>query len=57
MLILLYISIAFVMIYTEVINCYRDNMKLNLMGSLVFSLFWVISIPYAIYLVWKESVK
>lgn len=55
MLILLYFSIAFVMLYTEVTNCYRDNMKLNLLDSLIFSLFWVISIPYTVYLVWKEG--
>lgn len=54
-MLVLYISITFVMMYTEVINCYRDNMKLNLTGSLLFSLLWVISIPYAIYLVWKEG--
>ena len=57
MIILLYFAIAFVMIYSEATNCYRCKVKFDFKRCLIFSLFWVISIPYAVYLVWKEGVE
>lgn len=55
MIILLYLAISFLMIYSEAMDCFRAGVKFDLKRCLILSLFWVISIPYAVYLVWKES--
>lgn len=54
-LILIYFAIAIVIFYSEAMDCYRGGMRFDLKRALIISLLWVLSIPYGVYLVWKES--
>lgn len=39
----------------EAMNCYRDKVKFHVVHELVFSALWPISLPFAVYTVWKEQ--
>lgn len=54
MFIILYLAISLVMLYTEAIDCYRCKVKFNILGSLLFSFAWIISLPWSIYSIWRE---
>lgn len=52
--IILYFVIATVILYTEATDSYKTSSKFKLGESLVFSLAWGVSIPFAIYTIWRE---
>jgi len=55
MLVLIYLIVALVVLYVEAINCYRDKVKLNLMHEVVFSVLWIVTLPLAVYTIWKDG--
>lgn len=57
MIIILYLAISLVMLYTEALDCYRTKVKFSILGSLLFSFCWVISLPWSIYSIWKAQQK
>ena len=57
MFFVLYLAISLVLLYTEAVDCYRCKVKFNILGSLLFSFCWIVSLPWSIYSIWKESEK
>lgn len=55
MLILTYLIVTLVVLYVEAMNCYRDKAKFDIAHELVFSILWVVTLPLAVYTVWKEK--
>lgn len=53
----IYFIIALNVLYVEAMNCYRDKAKFDVIHELVFSLLWVVSLPLAVYTVWKLSTE
>lgn len=56
-LLTIYIITTLVVLYVEAMNCYRDKTKFDVVHELVFSILWVVSLPLAVYTVWKESTE
>lgn len=54
MLILIYFIVALVVLFTEARDCYKEKASIDL-GSVVFSLLWPASLPFAIYIVWRDN--
>lgn len=50
----IYIITTLIVLYVEAMNCYRDKAKFHVVHELVFSALWPISLPFAVYTVWKE---
>lgn len=49
---------ALIVLYVEAMNCYRDKAKFDIVHELVFSVLWVVTLPLAVYTVWKlDEVK
>lgn len=57
MLFLIYLIVTLVVLYTEAMNCYRDKAKLDIIHEFIFSALWVVTLPLAIYTVWKLEGK
>lgn len=57
MLILIYSIVALIVLYVEAMNCYRDKAKFDLVHELIFSVLWVVTLPLAVYTVWKLSTE
>jgi hypothetical protein len=57
MFIILYLAITLVMLYSEALDCYRTKVKFNILGSLLFSFAWIISLPWSIYSIWAVQQK
>ena len=53
-LILIYLTVTLLVMYSEAIDTYRAKAKYKLVESVVFSFSWPVSLPLAIYSVWKE---
>lgn len=53
-LITLYFIIALNILYVEAMNCYRDKAKFNIVHEGMFSILWVVTLPLAVYTIWKE---
>lgn len=53
-LILIYLSVTLLVMYSEAIDTYRAKAKYKLLESVIFSFSWPVSLPLAIYSVWKE---
>lgn len=53
-LILIYLSVTLLVMYSEAIDTYRARAKYKLLESVVFSVSWPLSLPLSIYSVWKE---
>lgn len=54
LLIVIYLIVSLIVLYSEALDCYRSKCKLEVKQSLVFSLGWIISLPWSIYSIWKE---
>ncbi len=54
MLILIYLIVALVILYTEAKDCYTEKVKFDVCSELIFSFTWIISLPLSIYTIWKE---
>lgn len=50
----IYLSVTLLVMYSEAIDTYRAKAKYKLLESVIFSFSWPISLPLAIYSVWKE---
>lgn len=57
MLVILYFIVSLVVLYVEAINCYRDKAKFDLIHESTFSILWVVTLPLAVYTVWKLSTE
>ena len=55
MLVILYFIVSLVVLYVEAINCYRDKAKFDIIHEGIFSILWVITLPLAVYTIWKEN--
>lgn len=55
MTILMYFIIGLVILYTEAKDCYIANRKFDMGSELIFSFSWPLSLPLAIYTIWKEK--
>lgn len=55
MIILIYLVIAINVLYTEAKDCYIAGRKFDVGSELIFSFTWPISLPLAIYTIWKEK--
>ena len=53
----IYFITALNVLYVEAMNCYKDKAKFDVLHELVFSDLWVVTLPLAIYTVWKLEVK
>lgn len=53
----IYFIIALNVLYVEAMNCYRDKAKFDVVHELVFSILWVVTLPLAVYTVWKLSTE
>lgn len=53
----IYFITALIVLYVESMNCYRDKAKFDVVHELVFSILWVITLPLAVYTVWKLSTE
>jgi len=54
MLLFIYSIVTLLVMYSEAIDTYRAKAKYKLLESVIFSFSWPISLPLAIYSVWKE---
>lgn len=50
----IYFIIALNVLYVEAMNCYRDKAKFDIVHEGVFSILWVVTLPLAVYTIWKE---
>jgi len=57
MFFIVYLTISLVMLYSEALDCYRCKVKFNILGSLLFSFCWIISLPWSIYSIWDAQQK
>ena len=55
MFFIVYLAISLVMLYSEALDCYRCKVKFDVVESLIFSLTWIISLPWSIYSIWREQ--
>lgn len=55
MILTLYFTVVLVTLYTEARDCYVNNRKFDLGSELIFSFTWPLSLPLAIYTIWKEK--
>jgi hypothetical protein len=55
MILTLYFTVVLVILYTEARDCYVNNRKFDLGSELIFSFTWPLSLPLAIYTIWKEK--
>lgn len=55
MTILMYFIIGLVILYSEARDCYVSDRKFDFYSELIFSFSWPISLPLAIYTIWKEK--
>lgn len=53
-LFLIYVVVTLLVMYSEAMDTYRVKAKYKFLESVIFSLSWPISLPLAIYSVWKE---
>lgn len=53
-LLIIYFIVVLVVLYIESINCYRDKAKFDIVHEGVFSILWVVTLPLAVYTIWKE---
>jgi hypothetical protein len=53
----IYFITALIVLYVEAMNCYRDKAKFDVVHELVFSILWVVTLPLAVYTVWKLSTE
>lgn len=53
-IIFIYLTVTLLVMYSEAMDTYRVKAKYKLLESVIFSLSWPISLPLAIYSVWKE---
>ncbi len=56
-ILIVYLAISLVMLYTEAVDCYRCKVKFNILGSLLFSVCWIVSLPLSIYSIWAVQQK
>jgi hypothetical protein len=54
MLILIYFIVVLVVLFTEARDCHKEKIRVDL-GSVVFSLLWPVSLPFAIYVVCRDN--
>lgn len=52
--IIMYFIAAIIVMYLEALDCYKTKTKFNFKYESVFSILWIVSLPLAIYSVWKE---
>lgn len=58
MIFILYFTVSLIVLYVEARNCYRDKSKFNFTHEAIFSILWVVTLPLAVYAVWKlEDLK
>lgn len=55
MLVILYFIVTLVVLYIEAMNCYRDKAKFDIIHEGIFSILWIITLPLAVYTIWKEN--
>ena len=55
MLAIVYFIVSLIVLYVEAMNCHRDNAKFDIAHELVFSFLWIVTLPLAVYTVWKEN--
>jgi hypothetical protein len=53
-LLTIYFITTLIVLYVEAINCYRDKAKFDIVHEGVFSILWVVTLPLAVYTIWKE---
>lgn len=54
MFLILYFIVTLIILYTEALDCYRCKAKMDVRYSVVFSLLWIVSVPFSIWSIWKE---
>jgi len=55
MFIILYLTISLVVLYTEARDCYITKRKFEIGSEMLFSFTWPLSLPLAVYTIWKEQ--
>lgn len=55
MMITIYFIIGLVILYIEAKDCYVASRKFDLASELIFSFTWPLSLPLAVYTIWKEQ--
>lgn len=53
----IYFVIALNVLYVEAMNCYRDKVKFDVVHEAIFSILWIVTLPLAVYTVWKLSTE
>jgi len=56
-LLIIYFIVTLIILYTEAIDSFKTQTTFDLVAELVFSLCWIVSLPFAIYSVWKTQQK
>lgn len=56
-LIIIYFIVALIVLYTEAIDSFKTHTTFEIIPELIFSLCWVVSLPFSIYSVWKTQRK
>ena len=54
MFLLIYFIVSILVLYTEAKDCYTEKVRFDVVSELIFSFTWVVSLPFAIYTIWKE---